>query len=44
MCTCGGNHSLGTVLTRRALTASAEEIANNPRARSAKLRAWQRAE
>ncbi|MEO8624829.1 MAG: 16S rRNA (cytosine(1402)-N(4))-methyltransferase RsmH [bacterium] len=43
MCTCGGNHSRGTVLTRRALTASAEEIANNPRSRSAKLRAWQRA-
>jgi 16S rRNA (cytosine1402-N4)-methyltransferase len=44
MCTCGGNHALGTVLTRRAIVASADETAHNPRARSAKLRAWQRAE
>lgn len=43
MCTCGGSRSLGSVVTRRALTASAEETARNPRARSAKLRAWQRA-
>ena len=40
MCSCGANHALGTVLTRRATVASAEEIAHNPRARSAKLRAW----
>ena len=44
MCTCGGNHSLGAVLTRRAITADAGEIAHNPRARSAKLRAWRSAE
>lgn len=43
MCTCGGNRALGKVLMRRAITASADEIAHNPRARSAKLRAWQRA-
>ncbi|MDB4912541.1 MAG: Ribosomal small subunit methyltransferase [Gemmatimonadetes bacterium] len=43
MCTCGRGHSLGTVLTRRALTADAEEITHNPRSRSARLRAWQRA-
>lgn len=44
MCTCGGDHALGSVLTRRAITATPEEAAANPRARSAKLRAWQRAE
>ena len=43
MCTCGGNHALGAVVNRRALTASASETAHNPRARSARLRAWQRA-
>jgi len=40
MCTCGGDHALGEVLTRRAIVASAGEVARNPRARSAKLRAW----
>jgi len=44
MCTCGGDHALGTVLTKRAIVAAADEIARNPRARSAKLRAWRRAE
>ena len=43
MCTCGGGRSLGSVLTKRALTAGADETAHNPRARSAKLRAWHRA-
>jgi 16S rRNA (cytosine1402-N4)-methyltransferase len=44
MCTCGGGHALGTVLTKRAIVAAADEIARNPRARSARLRAWRRAE
>lgn len=39
-CTCGNNHALGTILTKKPITPSAEEIANNPRARSAKLRAF----
>lgn len=44
MCACGGGHALGTVITKRAIVASPEEVARNPRARSARLRAWQRAE
>jgi 16S rRNA (cytosine1402-N4)-methyltransferase len=42
VCTCRGA-ALGTTLTRRALVASADEIIRNPRARSARLRAWQSA-
>lgn len=41
-CTCRG-HALGEVVTRRAVTASVEETATNPRARSARLRAWRKA-
>lgn len=44
MCTCGGGRAHGTTRTRRATVASVEEIAHNPRARSARLRAWRRAE
>jgi 16S rRNA (cytosine1402-N4)-methyltransferase len=44
MCNCGGGWALGRVVTKRAIVASPEEVARNPRARSAKLRAWRRAE
>ena len=40
MCACGNNHALGAPVTRRAIVASADEIARTPRARSARLRAW----
>ncbi|MCY7378770.1 MAG: 16S rRNA (cytosine(1402)-N(4))-methyltransferase RsmH, partial [Gemmatimonadaceae bacterium] len=44
MCACGGDHALGTVLTRRAIIASANEVTHNARARSARLRAWRKDE
>lgn len=43
VCTCRGR-PLGVVLTKKALSADPDEVANNPRARSARFRAFQAAE
>jgi 16S rRNA (cytosine1402-N4)-methyltransferase len=42
VCTCRG-HPLGTLVTRKSVTASPEEANRNPRSRSARLRAWRSA-
>ena len=42
ICTCGGV-ALGSLVARKAITATPEEIAANPRARSAHLRLWRKA-
>ncbi|MDQ4080681.1 MAG: 16S rRNA (cytosine(1402)-N(4))-methyltransferase RsmH [Gemmatimonadota bacterium] len=42
VCTCRGR-ALGELVSRRAMTASPAEVQENPRARSARLRAWRSA-
>lgn len=39
-CTCGNDHSLGTIRSRKPIVASSDEILANPRSRSAKLRTF----
>jgi len=39
-CECGANNQLGSVITKKPLTATKEEIKQNPRSRSAKLRGF----
>ena len=42
ICTCGGT-ALGTLISRKSIQADADEVAHNPRARSARLRVWRKA-
>ncbi|MBE0494790.1 MAG: 16S rRNA (cytosine(1402)-N(4))-methyltransferase RsmH [Campylobacterales bacterium] len=37
-CECGGNHSLGKILTKKPIEPSPQEVQRNPRSRSSKLR------
>jgi len=39
-CECGGDNSLGKILTKKPITPTPAEVARNPRARSAKLRGF----
>jgi 16S rRNA (cytosine1402-N4)-methyltransferase len=41
VCTCRGR-PLGTLVARKAIAPTADELARNPRSRSAKLRAWRK--
>jgi len=43
VCTCRG-YAFGETVTKRAMVAGDDEVARNPRARSAKLRAWRKYE
>ena len=40
-CTCGNNHALGRVLTKKPITAQEDELKDNPRSRSAKMRIFE---
>ena len=40
-CTCGNNHQLGKVLTKKPIMAQADELKENTRSRSAKMRIFQ---
>ncbi len=39
-CECGGNHSIGKILTKKPITPTKEEIKRNPRSRSSKMRVF----
>ena len=40
-CTCGNDHSLGKIITKKPITAQEDELKQNPRSRSAKLRVFE---
>ncbi len=39
-CECGNNHSLGKILTKKPITPTKEELKQNPRSRSSKMRVF----
>lgn len=39
-CECGNNHSLGKIITKKPIVPTSEEISQNPRSRSSKLRVF----
>ncbi len=39
-CTCGNNHALGKIITKKPIVPTKEEIRQNPRSRSSKLRVF----
>ncbi|WP_304543209.1 16S rRNA (cytosine(1402)-N(4))-methyltransferase RsmH [Sulfurimonas microaerophilic] len=40
-CECGNNHNLGKIITKKPITAQSDELKDNARSRSAKLRVFQ---
>lgn len=40
-CTCGNNHSYGNILTKKPIIAKDDELKENPRSRSAKMRVFE---
>lgn len=40
-CTCGNNHAIGKIITKKPITAQEDELKQNPRSRSAKLRVFE---
>ncbi|MGE4471580.1 MAG: 16S rRNA (cytosine(1402)-N(4))-methyltransferase, partial [Sulfuricurvum sp.] len=40
-CTCGNNHAIGKVITKKPLSAAEDELRANSRSRSAKLRIFE---
>lgn len=40
-CVCGNNHSYGKILTKKPITAQDDELKQNPRSRSAKMRVFE---
>jgi len=41
LCTCGNNHALGKIVTKKPIMAQDDELRENPRSRSAKMRVFE---